>query len=302
MLTRAGSMTGILTAVALAALATGCRKESGLSDQGQIGASVGEVMASADESANGGSTTAMLVPALPVLRAPDVLRPPLWRRAVGALSPISTAYAASCLPVTYSACAAGVRTATFDNCSVGAITVDGSINLSFSETAACNIATVGDSVNRTGSLTLSALGGSLAITTPGGGQTLTRTATGFTFAVPGMERVLTLASGRTLFDISTMTTSPLVINGASRADMVIVGGTLVVQHNLANYSVSLTPNNLTWTPTCNCASSGSLTGTVTSSGADNGKSATVTLTGCGTADVTIDGDTESVTLDRCAAI
>jgi hypothetical protein len=301
MLTRAGSKTGIVVAAALAALATGCRKQSGLSDQGQIGAAVGEVMASADESANGGTTTAML-PALPVLRAPDVLRPPLWRRAMGALTPIPSAYAASCLPVTYSACASGVRTATFASCNVGVITVDGSINLTFSDTAACNIATVGDSVNRTGSLTLSAPAGSLAITTPGGGQTLTRTATGFTFAVPGMERVLTLASGRTLFDISTMTTSPLVINGTSRADMVIAGGTLVIQHNLANYSVSLTPNNLTWTPTCNCASSGSLTGTVSSSGPDDGKTATVTLTGCGTADVTIDGDTESVTLDRCAAI
>ena len=195
-----------------------------------------------------------------------------------------------------------MRTATFDNCDVGIVTVDGSINLTFSDAAVCNIATVGDSVNRTGSLTLSALGGSLAITTPGGGQTLTRTATGFTFAVPGMERVLTLPSGKKLFDISTMTTSPLAITGTSRADMVIAGGTLVVQHNLANYSVSLTPDNLTWTPTCNCASSGSLTGTVSSSGADNGKTATVTITGCGTADVTIDSDTESVTLDRCSTI
>jgi hypothetical protein len=302
MLTRAGSARGIFTAVALMALGVGCKKE-GLSDQAQIGASVGEVMASADESANGGSTTAML-PALPVLRAPDVLRPRLWRRAVNALSPISSAYAASCLPVTFSACAAGVRTAMFDNCDVGIVTVDGSINLTFSDATVCNIATVGDSVNRTGSLTLAALGGSLAITTPGGGQTLTRTASGFTFAVPGMERVLTLPSGRTLFDISTATPAdaPLTITGSSRSDMVITGGTLVVTHNLANYSVSLTPDNLTWTPTCNCPSSGSLTGTVTSSGVDNGKTATVTLTGCGTADVTINGETESVTMDRCSTI
>ena len=195
-----------------------------------------------------------------------------------------------------------MRTATFNGCTVGAIAVDGSVNLTFSDAAACNIATVGDSVNRTGSLTLSAPGGSLAITTPGGGQTLTRTANGFTFAVAGMERVLTLASGRTLFDISTMTTTPLTITGSSRADMVMVGGTLVVTHHLAGYSVSLTPNNLTWTPTCNCASSGSLTGTVSGGGKDDGKSATVTITGCGTADVTIDGDTESVTMERCAAI
>jgi hypothetical protein len=238
---------------------------------------------------------------VPILRAPDQLRAPRWRRALEALSPIGAAHAASCLPVTFSACASGMRSATFDNCSVGTITVDGSIDLSFSDATACNIATVGDSVNRTGSLTLSAPAGSLAVTAPGGGQTLTRTATGFTFAVPGMERVLTLASGRTLFDISTMTTSPLVITGSSRADLAIVGGTLVVTHNLAGYAVSLTPDNLTWTTTCNCASSGSLTGTVTS-GKDAGKSASVTITGCGTADVTIDGDTESVTLDRCSAI
>jgi hypothetical protein len=299
MTTRAVSNTGILTAVALAALMTGCRKEP-LSDQGQIGAAVGEVMASADESANGGSSTAML-PALPVLRAPAELRPPLWRRALDGLTLIPSAHAASCLPVTYSACTAGVRSATFNACNVGIITVNGSIDLTFSDAAVCNIATVGDSVNRTGSLTLSALGGSLVITTPGGGQTLTRTATGFTFAVPGMERVLTLPSGRTAFDISTATTSPLVINGSSRSDMVIVGGTLVVTHNLAGYSVALTPDNLTWTPSCNCASSGSLTGVV-SGGKDDGKSATVTLTGCGTADVTIDGDTESVTMDRCSTI
>ena len=298
MSTRAGSKTGVLTAAALALLAVGCRK--GLSDQGQIGAAVGEVMASADESAESGSATAML-PAVPVLRAPAELRPPLWRRAMDALTLIPPAYADSCLPVTYSTCTAGVRTATFNGCTVGAVSVDGSINLSFSDAAACNIAAVGDSVNRTGSLTLSALGGSLAITAPGGGQTLTRTATGFTFAVPGMERVLTLPSGRTLFDISTATTTPLTIRGSSRADFVMVSGTLVVTHNLADYAVSLTPDNLAWKASCNCASSGSLTGTVTS-GKDSGKSASVTLTGCGTADVTIDGDTESVTLDRCAAI
>ena len=156
-------------------LAVGCRKE-GVSDQGQIGAAVGDVMASADESANGGATTAML-PALPVpCCAPAELRPPLWRRTMDALTLIPPAYADSCLPVTYSACNAGVRTATFNGCTVGAIAVDGSVNLTFSDTAACNIATVGDSVNRTGSLTLSAPAGSLAITTPGGGQTLTRTA------------------------------------------------------------------------------------------------------------------------------
>jgi hypothetical protein len=74
-----------------------------------------------------------------------------------------------------------------------------------------------------------------------------------------------------------------------------------VNHNLANYSVTLTASNLTWASSCNCAVSGTLTGSV-SGGRRDGKSASVTITGCGEADVTIDGETDSVTLDRCGSI
>jgi hypothetical protein len=286
---------GIMTAAALAAVAgAGCRKES-LSDQGQIGASVGEVMASANESASSGTTTAALTP---VFRTPDELRGPLWRRAVDALLP--TAAAAACYPFTFSACTSGVRTETLSSCTFGRATVDGSVTLAFSDTAGCTLA-IGDSVTRTADFTISGdYGGALSVTSPGGGQTLTRTATGFDFAVGGIERVLTAPHGTSLFDISTETTTPLSIT-TTTGNFVIVAGTLVVTHHLAGYAVSLTPDNLTWAPTCNCAVSGSLSGTVSGGKAD-GKSATVTLTGCGTADVTIDGDTESVTMDRCASI
>jgi hypothetical protein len=68
MSTHAGSLRGFLVAMVLAAAAGGCRK--GLDDQGQIGASVGDVMASADESVSGGAATAML-PGLPILRTPS---------------------------------------------------------------------------------------------------------------------------------------------------------------------------------------------------------------------------------------
>jgi hypothetical protein len=47
--------------------------------------------------------------------------------------------------------------------------------------------------------------------------------------------------------------------------------------------------------------SGKLAGTV-EGGKLSGKSASVTIMSCGHADVTIDGDTDSVTLDRCAGI
>ena len=176
------------------------------------------------------------------------------------------------------------------------------VTLTYSDTNSCAVVVAGDSVNRTASFTLTGTyGGTLAVSAPGGGQTLTKTAIGFDYSVPGMERVLTGPGGHVLFDISTKTTMPIKITGASRADLVIVSGALEVSHNLAGYKVTLVPQNLTWTTACNCAVSGTLTGTV-SGGTHDGKSASVTITGCGEAEVTIDGETDSVTMDRCAAI
>jgi hypothetical protein len=280
--------------VAVWASTSGCRK--GTDDEaGQIGAAVGEVMSSLDES-NQGSTTAML----PVLRTPDELRGPGWRRALDAVFP--SAYAASCGDATFSACAGGVRSRTFTDCSLGLATLSGSVTLTFNRAALCAVLTDGDAVTRTADFTLTGLyGGTLTVTSPGGGQTLTKTATGFDYSVGGMERVLKGPGGRTLFDVATHTATPISITGSSRADLVIVSGALVVDHKLAGYSVTLTPSNLAWTASCNCAVSGSLTGAV-SGGKHDGKSATVMLTGCGEADVTIDGQTESITLDRCAAL
>jgi hypothetical protein len=160
----------------------------------------------------------------------------------------------------------------------------------------------GDTVTRTADFTLTGpYGGTLMVSSAGGGQTVTRTAAGFDYSVQGMKRVLTTAAGRTLFDIDTRTTAPLVVTGSSRADFKIVSGTLEVIHNLAAYTVALTPDNLAWSASCNCAVSGTLTGTVTG-GKLSGKSTSVTLTGCGQADVTVDGDTEHVTLDRCSSL
>lgn len=265
--------TRMLATAALAALAAvGCRK--GVDDQGQIGASVGEVMASADESANASGSSAALA-------------------ASGGSAP--------CYPFAFSACSAGVRTETFSSCTFGRATVDGSVTLTFSDTAGCTLAAAGDSVNRSADFTVTGpYGGTLTVTSPGG-QTLTRTVTGFEFAVPGMERLLTGPRGTALFDISTETTTPLSITGSSRHDFTIVSGALLVTHHLAGYSVTLTPENLTWTSSCNCAVSGKLTGKVNGGHAD-GDSATITITGCGTAEVDIAGDTESVIMDRCTAI
>jgi hypothetical protein len=289
------SLVLVLTVSGVSLLAAGgCRKMS-LADQDQIGDAVGELMASVDESTKGSGATARL----PILRMPEELKPPVWHRMYDGFC--HTAYAASCVQSLFATCNAGVRARTFNQCSIGAATLDGMVTLTFSDTRACTLVAAGDSVTRTADFTLTGpYGGTLAVSSPGGGQVLTKTATGFDYNVPGMQRVLTGPAGRKLFDISTRTTSPIHINGSSRADLTIVSGALEVSHNLAGYKVTLQPENLTWNTTCNCAVSGKLTGTVAGGGKLDGKSASVTITGCGSADVDIDGDTESVTLDRCA--
>jgi len=289
MILRRGPQTVLLVAMMVSA-AAGCRKKD---EADQIGESVGEAMSSLDESVAGGAATAML----PYRRMPDELKGPLWRRAMDGVIP--SAYAATCWEPTFSACnASGVRTKDFGGCTIGGATLDGTVTLTFNRPL-CVVLTAGDAVTRTADLTLTGLyGGTLEVTSPGGGQTLTKTAAGFDYTVGGMERVLTGPGGRTLFDIATRTTAPIVVTGSSRADLKIVSGSLEVDHKVAGYKVTLTADNLAWTSSCNCATSGTLTGTV-SGGRFDGKSASVTLTGCGEADVTIGGETESVSLDRC---
>jgi hypothetical protein len=291
------SCSGSKLAIALAittAAGLGCRNKA-LDDQDQIGAAAGEAMASLDESVDGRAAAAMLQ----IFQLPDQLKVPRWRRAVGWLKP--TAYAASCWSSAFSACDTGVRSRQFGDCTLGLATLDGSVTLTFSRTALCTVVTAGDSVTRTADFTLTGpYGGTLQVTSPDGGQMLTKTAAGFEYAVAGMRRVLTTAAGRTLFDVSTRTTAPLVVTGSSRADLEIVSGTLEVSHNLAGYKVALTADHLAWASSCNCAVSGRLTGTV-EGGKLSGKSAAVELTGCGQAEVTVNGESDSVTLDRCAS-
>jgi hypothetical protein len=285
-----------------------CRKTSADEDSGQIGAAVGEVMSSIDESAQGGVVTALApersrrptgLP--PMLRVPDELRGPAWRRAADVVFP--SAYAAGvCSDIAFSACDAGMRSRAFTDCSLGLATLNGNVALAFSNTPLCGVAAVGDAVTRTADFTLTGLyGGTLTVSSQGAGQTLTKTATGFEYVVGGMERLLKGPGGRTLFDVSTRTTTPIEITGTSRANLVIVSGALEVTHHLAGYKVTLTPSNLAWAGHCSCAESGTLTGTI-SGGAHDGKSATVKITGCGEADVTIGAQTDSILLDRCVAI
>jgi hypothetical protein len=289
MILRWGSRVVMLTATISAA--AGCRKQD---EAQQIGETVGEAMSSLDDSVSGESSASRL----PFRRVPDELKGSPWQRAMDNVIP--SAYAATCWEPTFSACSTtGVRTKDFGGCMIGGATLAGTVTLTFNQPL-CAVLTAGDMVTRTADLTLTGrYGGTLEITSPGGGQTLTKTADGFEYSVGGMERIATTAGGRTLFDVATRTTAPIVVTGSSRADLKIVSGSFEINHKVAGYKVTLTADNLAWTSSCNCASSGTLTGTV-SGGKHDGKSASVMITGCGEADVTIDGETESVSMDRCA--
>ena len=59
---RMGPSPMVLLGASMAMLAAGACRKQGLTDQDQIGASVGEVMASVDESTKGSGATARLRP------------------------------------------------------------------------------------------------------------------------------------------------------------------------------------------------------------------------------------------------
>lgn len=288
-------MNPTMRAVAVCCLtaALGCNSgtNSGNTDgQEQVAQSAGESMASLDEM-NRDTLFGLITPNLQ--RRPE-FQPPWHQRAVEWMLP--SAHAAACTTLAFSSCLSGVRTLDLDACTLGGITLDGTVELSFSDTLGCLLGTVGTTITRTADFTLSANGVTVAVTSEGGGQQITRTANGFTYRELGVRRVGTGANGTVLFDVSTRTTADVTVTGTSRATRVVSGGTLVIEHNVRDYTVSLTPDAVSWTANCNCPTSGTLSGSV--SGSVTG-TALVTFTGCGTANVDWNGTTASVQLDRC---
>jgi hypothetical protein len=253
------------------------------------------VSASLDETASG-SGLAMLD--RPMVRPGDLFRPGLGGQLLDAVLP--PAYASACWQDAFTACASGSETRSFNACTIGPATLTGSVGLSFSESN-CTMGTLGDTVTRDANFTLTGpYGGTLAVTSPGGGQKVTNLGSGsFSYAVLGMERVATTPKGTKLFDVSTNTSSPLTVTGTTRSSRVVNGGTLVVTHNILNYTATLSPSNLTWAAGCNCPISGSWNGTL--SGSRTG-SYVLAITGCGTGTVTANGKTEKVDFDRCGPI
>lgn len=287
--------TLVATLCGVSLLVTGCGAGA-LEDSDEVGHATGDVMASFDEGGQGGAFAQR-----PVFHRPEYGRPALWQEVRDLVSP--SASAASCFTQAsaFSACSNGQKSRQFQDCSIGAATLSGSVTLAFSQ-AACTMSQADDTVTRTADFTLTGpRAGTLAVSTPGGGQTITRTASGFTYKVGGLERVATDAKGKKLFDITTSTTADLGVTGTSRKERVMDGGTLHIKHNLASDSVDLTPKQVKWDGTCNCAVSGTWEGGLTTSPRMT-QAFTITITGCGKATITAQNKTREVTLDRCAGI
>jgi hypothetical protein len=287
--------TLVATLCGVSLMLTGCGAGA-LEDSDEVGHATGDVMASFDEGGQGGAFAQA-----PIFHRPEYGRPALWQEVRDLVSP--SASAASCFTAAsaFSACSNGQKTRQFQDCSIGAATLSGSVTLAFSETA-CTMSQANDTVTRTADFTLTGpRAGTLTVSTPGGGQTITRTASGFTYKVGGIERVATDTKGTKLFDITTSTTADIGVTGASRKERVMDGGTLHIKHNLANYTVDLTPKQVKWDGTCNCAVSGSWEGTVTTA-AGKTEPFTIAITGCGKATVTAQTKSKDVTLDRCAGL
>jgi len=282
----------LFTAVVLLLCTTACGR--GLDEQEEYAQAVGDVMSSLDESSGstGGGFSFL------EMKEPRSLQESRF-------SIFPEACAASCLTTAFSSCSGGVsggvKTRTFGDCTLGLgrTTLSGSVTLTFSQNG-CTMASASDTVTRTADFTLTGRrGGTLTVSSPGGGQRITRTSSGLTYSVGGMKRVLRDASGDTIADIETRTLSDITVSGTTRASRVMDGGQLEVKNLTQGTTLVISPSAVTWSSTCNCAVSGSFTG---QSSGDEEEDFTLTITGCGTATVEAGGKSEDVTLDRCAGV
>jgi hypothetical protein len=289
--------TACMALLPLALGSLSCGDTISSDDVEEIGQQVGDVMASIDESGGSGGGLAMLE---------------ATRRTYARLAPaeiqdswieallLPSAHAASCATGTFAACSSNVITRTFSGCTIGTATFDGTVTLTFSDAASdstCALASSGHSVTRAPNFTVTGRrGATLAVTKTGtNGQVITRgSGSTFSFTNDGIRRAFTNASGTTTFDFTTQTTSAITVTGTARAARTLSGGSLRVTNNLTQVTCDYVPSSVTWASTCNCPTSGSWSGSCS-----DGKSTSLSITGCGTGSITVDSTTASFSFDRC---
>lgn len=269
-------------------------------DSEEMAQQIGETMAAVDEAGGSSGQLAFMKANLKTFarRAPEALEKK------GLFSLVNpTAEAATCSSAPgFGGCSNDRIVRNFNNCTIGSATVSGTVTLSYYDADGfndntCSLST-GESVARNPNFTVTGLrGAELAVTKTGAfGQTVGRiTSTQYRIDNDGINRKLTFG-GQTVLDVTTTisSTDPIIVSGTARTGRVMNGGTITLTDNVSGKTCTMTPSNVTWNGTCNCAISGSWSGSCS-----NGTSADITITGCGTANATINGEAKSVTFDRC---
>lgn len=206
----------------------------------------------------------------------------------------------------FASCSSNQITRTFGGCTVGAnqdIVFNGTVIFTWTSAGACSLINQGERVDRSPSFTVTGRrGATLTVSKDASyGQRLSLTsATGvtpkvYTLQSDGIRRKFTTAGGVTTFDYITTVTSPVTITGEVRSGRVMNGGTFRVRDNLTQVTCDYSPVNVTWgSASCNCPTQGAFQATCS-----DGKTASLSLTGCGTGDFTLGSDAGHVTFDRC---
>jgi len=215
---------------------------------------------------------------------------------------ISKSYAAtSCSAVPFTCNGTtGVSTRTFSYCSVaGTGIATGSVSLTFTGTgfASCTIPLANDRVTRSPNYQIVGLrGASFKVSSLSTGQSLTRVnVTAFNFASTGIRRTFTTASNKVVLDMTSLTGTPITVNGANRGARFLSGGTLMIIDNLTSVSCTLSNSNIAWTAGCNCPTAGSWGGFCT----DGTPLQVVYSSTCGETVLTKGSVVRPVTMDRC---
>lgn len=288
-------MSKIISLLIFAFIFEACSEVEDAADIQETAQQIGDVMASVDESGGDSNGTMAFNEGQRrfIARREQNVQGLFLNDVYSFLNPVKPTEAAACSTTSFSACNAGQRVRDLNNCTIGSAIFTGDVTLTFSNP--CSLSSNGDFVHREPNFTVSGRRGATLTVTKSGthGQTTTRTPAGFNFANDGIRRVFTL-SGETLFDYTTSTTSNILVTGTSRANRVMDGGNLRILNNRTAVTCNYVPNDVTWSSTCNCASSGSWTGSCS-----DGKTTAVRITGCGTATVTMGEESEDFSFDRC---
>jgi hypothetical protein len=193
------------------------------------------------------------------------------------------------------------------NCDYGAYLWSGNVTMSFSNGSVCSLTGSGDSFTRLVDFARTGARGILQTTsndrvawtdeTIGGGMTISQVdATGnLELEVLGQHKILT-RNGRSIFDVSFKTSTPLLLNKLARNGRVISEGSLVIQHNRVHVTAEHSVNDLAFSSDCCYPVSGGITSTF--SGNLNG-SGSVSFHGCGNFTVTLNGQEKSYSMANC---